>query len=139
MSSSGITGFHNEKKATAPGIVTGRYGTLGNVYLIDRDYWPLNTSLYVSDFKGNPPTFLLQFLKQELPRIQSDKAAVPGLNRNVVHALATLCPPVDLRKRYEQFAGPVYEQISTLTATNQKLVAARDLLLPRLMSGEIEV
>jgi type I restriction enzyme S subunit len=37
VSSSGITGYHNEKKADGPGIVTGRYGTLGEVHLIEGD------------------------------------------------------------------------------------------------------
>ena len=59
VSSSGITGYHDKKKADAPGVVTGRYGTLGQVYYIDRDYWPLNTALYVTDFKGSPPLFVL--------------------------------------------------------------------------------
>lgn len=45
VSSSGTTGFHNQKKANGPGVVTGRYGTIGDVYYIDRDYWPLNTAL----------------------------------------------------------------------------------------------
>jgi type I restriction enzyme S subunit len=66
VSSSGITGFHGEKKATAPGVVTGRYGTLGEVYFIQQDYWPLNTSLYVSDFKGNRPSFAAHLLKNVL-------------------------------------------------------------------------
>ena len=92
VSSSGITGFHGEKKATAPGVVTGRYGTLGEVYFIQQDYWPLNTSLYVSDFKGNRPSFAAHLLKNVLAGVQSDKAAVPGLNRNVAHQLLVLFP-----------------------------------------------
>ena len=61
VSSSGITGHHSESKAKAPGVITGRYGTLGEVFYVDEDYWPLNTSLYVTDFKGtiraSSPTF----------------------------------------------------------------------------------
>jgi type I restriction enzyme S subunit len=55
VSSSGITGYHNVAKAKPPGVVTGRYGTLGEVFYLERDYWPLNTSLYVIDFKGPIP------------------------------------------------------------------------------------
>ena len=139
VSSSGITGYHDKKKADAPGVVTGRYGTLGQVYYIDRDYWPLNTALYVTDFKGSPPLFVLHLLKHTLESIQSDKAAIPGLNRNVVHSMKVLCPPKSLRDSFGDFAADVYRQISTLTQQNQKLRTARDLLLPRLMSGEIAV
>jgi type I restriction enzyme S subunit len=85
VSSSGITGYHNESKAKAPGVVTGRYGTLGEEFYIEQDYWPLNTALYVTDFKGNPPRFVAYFLQNVLRNYQSDKAAVPGVNRNDLH------------------------------------------------------
>jgi type I restriction enzyme S subunit len=87
VSSSGVTGYHNEPKAKAPGVVTGRYGTLGEVFYVEDDYWPLNTALYVTDFKGNHPRFIAYFLQNVLRNYQSDKAAVPGVNRNVLHEL----------------------------------------------------
>ncbi|MEK9134587.1 MAG: restriction endonuclease subunit S, partial [Pseudomonadota bacterium] len=87
VSSSGITGSHNEPKAKAPGVVTGRYGTIGEVFYVEEDYWPLNTALYVTDFKGNHPRFVAYFLQNVLRNYQSDKAAVPGVNRNVLHDL----------------------------------------------------
>ena len=139
VSSSGITGFHNAKKATAPGVVTGRYGTLGGVFFLQQDYWPLNTALYVSDFKGNHPAFIAHLLQHALGGTQSDKAAVPGLNRNVVHRLPVLSPPKQLRDEFANVAYLTYLQIDNLVKTNQKLGAARDLLLQRLMSGEITV
>src|SRR5207253_426177 len=79
VSSSGVTGYHKEAKASAPGVVTGRYGTLGEVFYIEEDYWPLNTALYVIDFKGNDPRFAAYFLKNALRGYRSDKAAVPGI------------------------------------------------------------
>jgi type I restriction enzyme S subunit len=139
VSSSGITGFHNAKKADPPGVVTGRYGTLGEVYFIDRPYWPLNTALYVQNFKGNPPGFIAHFLKHTLQNFQSDKAAVPGLNRNAAHALSILWPLAPLREQFDEFARLTYQQLSTLGATNERLQSARDLLLPRLMKGVVTV
>ena len=88
VSSSGVTGRHNTAKVKGPGVVTGRYGTLGEVFFISDDFWPLNTSLYVQDFKGNDPRFSAYFLKHVLAKTNSDKAAVPGVNRNDLHALA---------------------------------------------------
>jgi len=99
VSSSGITGYHKEAKATAPGVVTGRYGTLGEVFFLDRDYWPLNTALYVVDFKGNDPKFSAYFLKHALKDYQSDKAAVPGVDRNVLHELKVQAPNVTTQLR----------------------------------------
>ena len=86
VSSSGITGNHNVAKVQGPGVVTGRYGTLGEVFFVKEDFWPLNTSLYVQDFKGNDPRFSAYFLKSILSGTSSDKAAVPGVNRNDLHA-----------------------------------------------------
>ena len=86
VSSSGITGHHNTRKVEGPGVVTGRYGTLGKVFFISEDFWPLNTALYVKDFKGNDPRFAAYFLRNFLKGTNSDKAAVPGVNRNDLHA-----------------------------------------------------
>jgi type I restriction enzyme S subunit len=94
VSSSGITGYHNQARATAPGVVTGRYGTLGEVFYLERDYWPLNTALYVIDFKGSNPRFAGYFLRNVLRDYQSDKAAVPGVDRNVLHEISVRVPDI---------------------------------------------
>jgi type I restriction enzyme S subunit len=99
VSSSGVTGTHNEAKAKAPGVVTGRYGTLGEVFYMADDFWPLNTALYVEDFKGNHPRFISYFLKQALGGTSSDKAAVPGVNRNDLHARRVLLPDLALQAK----------------------------------------
>jgi type I restriction enzyme, S subunit len=139
VSSSGITGFHNVKKATGPGLITGRYGTLGEVYYIDEDYWPHNTSLYVCDFKGNSARILYFFLKHALQNAQSNNAAVPGLNRNVLHTLRVLWPPANLREHFDAFLEALFRQLSALRRYNEKTATARDLLLPRLISGEMVI
>jgi type I restriction enzyme, S subunit len=139
VSSSGITGYHADKKCDPPGIVTGRYGTLGQVYLIQEPFWPLNTALYVSDFKETPAAYAALLLEFSLEGTQSDKAAIPGLNRNVAHRLPVLWPPKHLRDEFNGFAFLSYKQSRILTIQNQKIRTARDLLLPKLMSGEIEI
>lgn len=99
VSSSGITGYHNVAKVTGPGVVTGRYGTLGKVFFVKDDFWPLNTSLYVDNFKGNNPRFTAYFLKQVLATMTGDnKAAVPGHNRNDLHGLS-VCVTRDREKQ----------------------------------------
>lgn len=99
VSSAGITGFHNEACAVAPGVVTGRYGTIGEVYFLEQDYWPLNTALYVIDFKGSDPKFAAYFLRQILRGYQSDKAAVPGVDRNVLHEIKVRAPDRKTQQR----------------------------------------
>ncbi|WP_417514526.1 restriction endonuclease subunit S [Marinobacter sp.] len=99
VSSSGITGYHNEAKAAPPGVVTGRYGTLGEVYFLEKEYWPLNTALYVIDFKDTDPRFSAYILKDTLKLYKSDKAAVPGVDRNVLHSLKVRAPNRDMQER----------------------------------------
>ncbi|MGH2693525.1 MAG: restriction endonuclease subunit S [bacterium] len=92
VSSSGVTDFHEEAAVKGPGVVTGRYGTLGQVFFIRDDFWPLNTTLYVRDFKANDPRFISYFLRGLDFLAYSDKAAVPGLNRNHLHQARVRIP-----------------------------------------------
>ena len=87
ISSSGITDYHSEAAKTGEGVVTGRYGTLGQIFYINGDYWPLNTTLYVQDFKGNNPRFIYYFLKTLNIEKFNAASAVPGLDRNVLHKI----------------------------------------------------
>jgi type I restriction enzyme S subunit len=85
VSSSGTIDSHIEFKVKAPGVVTGRSGSIGNIFYIENDFWPLNTTLYIKDFKGNDEKYVYYFIKQfDLTRFSSG-AGVPTLNRNFVH------------------------------------------------------
>ena len=92
ISSSGITGSHNEYKAKGAGVIIGRKGTLGTVHYCDSDYWPHDTTLWVTDFKGNDPKFVYYFL----PLLDFKKYDVgssnPTLNRNYIHEIITTLP-----------------------------------------------
>lgn len=92
VSSSGVTDHQAEAKVKGPGVVTGRYGTLGQVFFVRGDFWPLNTTLYVREFKGNDPRFISYFLMGLDFLAYSDKAAVPGINRNHLHQAAIKFP-----------------------------------------------
>jgi type I restriction enzyme S subunit len=99
ITSSGHTGFHREAKVKGPGVVTGRYGTLGEVYFIENDFWPHNTVLYVQDFKGNHPRFVSYFLMALNFGTQNAAAAVPGVNRNFLHMIPVRVPPLPVQRR----------------------------------------
>ena len=99
VSSSGITDHHAVAKVKGPGVVTGRYGTLGEVFFIENDFWPLNTSLYVQDFKGNDRRFISYFLRRLDFETQNAAGAVPGVNRNHLHAMDIRVPPLPVQQR----------------------------------------
>jgi len=137
--STGVVGVHDTARVSGPGVVTGRSGSLGEVHFVPVDYWPLNTSLWVKEFKRATPLFAL-FLLRELDLKQyNGGASVPTLDRKAVHRVPILVPPPRLVSSFEESATPLFSQISTLRLLSAKLRAARDLLLPRLMSGEIAV
>jgi len=93
----------------------------------------------VVDLKGNSPRVLFFFLKQSLQGATSNNAAVPGLNRNVLHPLKVFWPSTHLLREFDGFLIPLFQQLSVLRRETDVLRKARDILLPRLMSGEIAV
>ena len=111
VSSSGITDHHGEAKVKGPGVVTGRYGTLGQVFFVRDDFWPLNTTLYVRDFKGNDPRFISYFLRTLDFSAYSDKAAVPGLNRNHLHQEIVRVPPLEEQRAIARVLGALDDKI----------------------------
>jgi type I restriction enzyme S subunit len=90
ISSSGCSGYHNEYRCSVENVITGRYGTIGEVYYYRGECWPLNTALFVKDFKGNSPLYvyyLLQYILKVLQVDGKDKSTVPGVDRNVLHQI----------------------------------------------------
>ncbi len=122
VSSSGVSGSHNEAKAKAPGVVTGRYGTIGELFYVEDDYWPLNTALYVSDFKGNIPRYLYYFLHSMSFGQFSDKSSVPGVNRNHLHAIeVSFERNTDVQRAVVKILGDLDGKIDLLREMNRTL------------------
>jgi len=93
MGSAGQNGFHDTALAKGPGIVIGRSGaSFGQVHFSKEDFWPHNTGLYVTDFKGNDPLFAFYFLKAlDFDRFNSGSAQ-PSLNRNFIYPIPIRVP-----------------------------------------------
>lgn len=99
ISSSGITSHHSEFKATGPGVVIGRKGTLGSVHFSDCDYWPHDTTLWSKDLRGNNARFVYYYLQTiNLKRFDVGNSN-PTLNRNHIHDLRVLIPPTVVQAR----------------------------------------
>ncbi|MFQ1651421.1 restriction endonuclease subunit S [Aeromonas veronii] len=123
VSSGGISSYHNLAKATAPGVVLGRKGSLGTVYFLKEDYWPHDTSLWVKDFKGNNPHFVYYFFKgmaSELKKMDVG-AANPALNRNHVHLLKTKWPSIYIQNKIAEIASSLDDKITHNRQINQTL------------------
>jgi type I restriction enzyme S subunit len=124
VSSSGTTDTHTEAMVHGPGVVTGRYGTIGQVFYVREAFWPLNTTLYVRDFKGNDPRFISYFLQCLDYNSFSDKAAVPGINRNHLHQAPVFVPTSLTEQRaIAHFLGTLDDKIELNRRMNETLEA----------------
>jgi len=129
ISSSGCIDSQAEAKVFGPGVVTGRSGSIGSVFFIEKDFWPLNTALYVKDFHGNDPRFIFHLLsKFDLKRFASG-AGVPTLNRNNVHSEIVYVPSkVSEQKRIVSIVDQAFEGIDgAIVNTKKNLANAHEL------------
>ncbi|MFZ1010569.1 MAG: restriction endonuclease subunit S [Candidatus Sulfotelmatobacter sp.] len=123
VSSSGISGTHSEHKVIGPGVVTGRYGTIGRVFYLRENFWPLNTTLYIRDFKGNDERFLYYLLQTLDYQAHNDKSSVPGVNRNHLHLIPVRVPAeVGEQRAIAQVLGTLDDKIELNQRMNETLV-----------------
>ncbi|AUB81201.1 restriction endonuclease subunit S [Candidatus Thiodictyon syntrophicum] len=99
VASTSIAAFHKAFKVEGPGVVTGRSGSLGKVQYLPGRFWPLNTSLYVKDFKGNNEKFVAYFLETMRLENFNSGAGVPTLNQNHLHKLSVSIPPLFFQRK----------------------------------------
>jgi type I restriction enzyme, S subunit len=135
VSSSGVIDTHHKSAVGGPGVVTGRSGSIGNVFFVEDDFWPLNTVLYVKGFHGNDPRFVFHLLKKfDLKRFATG-TGVPTLNRNFVHDELVYVPPLPEQQRIVTILDEAFDGIATAKANAEKnLQNARALFDSHLQS-----
>ena len=139
IAASGPSGTHHIAMVQGPGVVTGRSGVLGKVFLTLEDYWPLNTTLWVKEFKRATPCYAFELLRLLDSASFNAGSAVPTLNRNHVHSLRYVLPPIELVKAYEGTALSIHQRVLENNRQAQTLTQLRDTLLPRLISGQLRL
>ena len=139
FAASGPHGHHHEPMVPGPGVVTGRSGVIGRVFFSHEDFWPLNTSLWVKQFKAATAPYAYQYLQtMDLSRLNAG-SAVPTLNRNHVHAQLAVVPRAELVDAYTAVATPLLQRIRGNELKSAVLAELRDTLLPRLISGKLRL
>jgi type I restriction enzyme S subunit len=131
--SSGQVGSHEKSLVNGPGIIVGRKGNVGSVFWCDEDFYVIDTAYFVTS------ALPLRFLFYVLPTLNfiNSDAAVPGLSRNQAYTLEVAVPPAALLTKFCELAESFERQASTLQRQIQNLRRTRDLLLPRLLSGQV--
>lgn len=133
--SSGIVGEHNQRLVSGPAIIVGRKGNVGSIFWARRDFWPIDTVYYITPENSD---FYTYYALQNVTFMSTD-VAVPGLNRDFAHSRKLLLPTDRLLKSFHEQVEPIQAQIGLLERQIAELARARDLLLPRLMDGRLEV
>ena len=138
--SNGVMNHHAAFQVKGPGVVTGRSGTIGKVHYVANDFWPHNTSLWVTNFRGNDPKFIFYLLSgMGIERFASG-SGVPTLNRNDLHDQSIRIPS---ETREQVAIAAVLTDLDTdLDASNQQLAKAKLLkqgMMQQLLTGKIRL
>ncbi len=145
VSSAGVSATHSRAVAKGPGIVTGRYGTIGQFYLVEDDYWPLNTTLYSIDLRGNDSRFLKALLTHLSPLflLNAVKSAVPGVDRNDIHPIRAAVPPAPEQRAIADFlereTAKIDGMVTMVGTAIERLQEYRTALITAAVTGKIDV
>ncbi len=133
--SSGVVGRHLKALVTGPAIIVGRKGNVGSVYWCKNDCHPIDTVYYI---EADHCTTHLYYALLHTQFINTD-VAVPGLNRDFAHSRKLIIPEHKVLSLFEERVVAIHEEIDQLTKYSGVVAKTRNLLLPRLMNGEITV
>jgi len=138
--SNGISSYHDEFMVKGPGVVTGRSGTIGNVHFVEGDFWPHNTSLWVTSFNGNSPKFIFYLLSSlRLDRFGTG-SGVPTLNRNDVHAYSVYIPTMASEQTaIAAILCDMDTELAALQARRDKTQAVKRAMMQALLTGRIRL
>lgn len=139
VASNGPVGFHNQAIGPVPGVITGRSGTIGRVTYTEEGYWPLNTTLYVTDFRGNNEKFVALSLESMKLETFAGGSTVPSLDRKVFRNELVFVPSLSEQIRIVEIVQSMDDAVAV---TERVLGHAKQLragLLSDLLSGEYEI
>ncbi len=133
-----ITGTHDTALIEGPAVIVGRKGTVGSLYWEDGPSFPIDTVFYVVPRIGSMLFSYQRLSVQPLTDMNTD-AAVPGLNRDNAYRLEFPHRTEELLRAFDDIARPLWKRRAANLRETKTVIQARDLLLPKLMSGEIRL
>ena len=135
--SNGILTHHAKWLCSAPGLITGRSGTIGKfTFVEDGHYWPHNTALWVTSFCGNNPKFVYYLYSNVGFARFASGTGVPTLNRNDVHAFQVPLPPLPEQRRIAEALSDADGLVAALDKLIEKKNRIKDGAMQRLLTGE---
>ena len=120
-------------------VLIPRKGTLNNVFYINEPFWSVDTMFYTEMTKENLAKFVYFFVKGKDLNSMNAGSAVPSMTTEILNAIEVVIPSDEYLEKFENIVSPMFKQIKQCIIENENLASIRDTLLPKLMSGEIEV
>ena len=137
--SGGIMRYVEQPLYTGESVLIPRKGTLNNVMYVNGAFWSVDTMFYTEMLCPNVAKFIYHFVKSKDLASLNAGSAVPSMTTNILNAMQLCIPDAETLGRFEKIVSPMYEMINENNKQSSNLGLLRDALLPRLMSGEIDV
>jgi type I restriction enzyme S subunit len=136
MGSAGQNGFHDQALTPGPGVVLGRSGaSFGQAHYCEANFWPHNTALYVTDFRGNEPRFIYYLLDSIDFSRHNSGGAQQSLNRNFIASIALSVPLPTEQALIVKVLDDASDLISTIERSVAKKQAIKQGMMQQLLSG----
>lgn len=137
--SGGIMRYVNTSLYEEETVLIPRKGTLNNVMLINHPFWSVDTMFYTEIKISNFAKYLYHFLKLKDLASMNVGSAVPSMTTALLNEMELVLPTDKILSEYENIMKRFYQMKQSCEHQNTTLAALRDTLLPKLMSGEVEV
>ena len=120
-------------------VLIPRKGSLNNILLVSGDFWTIDTMFFSIPKLENVAKYTYLFLKGLDMYSFNIGAAVPSMTVKILEGIDILHPTDTVLEQFERITSPIFEMKTMLERQIKEAEQARDRLLPKLMSGEIEV
>ena len=120
-------------------VLIPRKGSLNNVMYVNRPFWSVDTMFYTEMRLPNVAKFVYHFIKSKDLTALNAGSAVPSMTTDIINAMEITIPPTTALKNFEDTVAPMYAMIQHNDVKARKLAELRDILLPKLMIGQIDV
>ena len=137
--SGGLMRKCNKSLFSGEAVLIPRKGSLNNIMYVDETFWTVDTMFYATMKQPHTAVFVYFFVKAFDMYSMNIGAAVPSMTAKILDAMDVVIPDKETLEKFDKREKVYFNKIKTLHGQNERLKTARDLLLPKLMSGEVKV
>ena len=137
--SGGIMRYVEKPLYTGESVLIPRKGTLNNIMYVNEAFWSVDTMFYTEMLRPNIAKFVYHFVKSKDLASLNAGSAVPSMTTNILNAMQLYIPDEKTLEKFENIVSPMYSAMQENTKESKILANTRDALLPKLMSGELDV